>query len=145
MTDHRFVCTRCDSFVALATDYDGYHGKCDCQSYYLRIGNRDKPIYWSKLDDVTDPSHFKVYHDGYIKNDSVVSEPHVNCTKCGSGEAVSVCVEDVSMGLFDLKAVFTCRNKHYHNDRELESVAYYTQTDRTGTVLRELASEGVST
>lgn len=137
MNDKTLVCTSCDSVVTTAHGYDGYFAECGHDHFSLSVGgNGETPYSWGKWSDLQQPSNFKVYH----------SEPRVVCSRCNSSrcnneENIELTSEEVDIFGHDLKITFTCTNDHYHDDRNLESLAYYDSKMLVGKELKKLADQ----
>lgn len=147
MNDKTLVCTSCDSVVTTASGYDGYFAECGHDHFSLSVGsNGETPYSWGKWGDLQQPSNFKVYLSGHIRNNEKVSEPHVVCSRCNSSrcndeENIELTSEEVDIFGCDLKITFTCTNDHYYNDKNLESLAYYDSKMLTGMELKMLADQ----
>lgn len=138
MNDDTLVCTACDTAVDLRLNYDGYHGRCRCSSFYLSPGS-EKPAVWERWEDAVSPQNLRVYLDGHIKSSGAVEEDHVACAVCDDRGDIEVTVEDVDLIDHDLKATLRCLNDHYHNGREIREVAYYLSESNKGKALQEMA------
>ena len=126
MSDHRLLCTNCNTEVVATLSYDGYGARCECTSHTLKVGGDDLPPQWEQVGDVSNPTNFTVWKEGHIRVGEIVDSPFVECIEhtCDGGE-VEVMLEQVDVYGYDAKATFVCHGEHGLSDRPNESVAYY--------------------
>lgn len=121
MTDKGLICTRCNEPVNLGVGYDGYFGECSCSKMYIQP-HADRHNHWEQVEEVKSPSNFGVDSNPYRED----TTPEVTCAVCKQSDSTSVEFTEVDVFDFSVRADFKCSNDHWHNDRDNESVAYYS-------------------
>lgn len=128
MNNDTLFCTACDSPVSLEIRYSGYVGACECNSFSMNPGGTENPSTWVRWETTDSPANFVVHPSGVIYNGEEIERRKVTCVRCSDDDNVSVEIETITIeGEEYKKASFTCSADHYIHDREMTSVAYYTQ------------------
>lgn len=128
----KLICTNCDEVVCLEVGYDGYCGKCSCDTFYMAPGS-DRPYCWKELGDVQSPANFKVTTGEWDDDAEGFAGQEAICLSCGAGENVTVGFEQVAGPEgYTVKATFECSSGHGVGGRKRTSVAYYHPKQQSG-------------